>query len=619
MKKYTTILLLSLLFCACSKEDDTPTTEQQQTQVGELIDIQITASQTSTKTSYEPNTDSSIYLFSWELGDQISVIIPDTDNANQKFTTTTAAASTQLDGQIATWSGSNTVYAIYPYSASGYTISSGSLFFDNTTQIIDATAGNSYANGLMVAAADNSTAVAADDYSISELSFAQVMSFLELELTDIPDGERCTTIGLEAGSDLFVLSADIDLSSGAVSTRTYSSSVSAMIENQSGSTASLNFALLPADLSNNTITLYITTISDTDSKKYTYQIDGGINFESNNFLHNGSGTLSLTQDFTESGTGVLYLSNFDDGFIPSEDTWVICDTEATSDSFDGIKTVLSSLYTSGLRRISIELPYLTDIPNSAFSNCSSLSSISAPAALSIGDSSFSYCSNLASADIPLATMVGTFAFKCCYPLAAIELPLVTTIGYDAFNGCSTLTTVELPKVTTIESSTFQSCTALSIIKLPLVTSIGYDAFWGCTTLSTIELPVATTIGSSAFRNCTTLAAIELPKVTTIESSAFYGCDALRTISLATDDDVVLSVMGSDVFRINDASTNEENITLTLGLSNKDNVVGNTLTVTTSIYSYTASDISYTFNQIIILGDTESYMTASGNNGIGVAW
>lgn len=817
MKKYLILFLLPL-FCACDATEEI--TSDLELEVGTLINIKIGATEATTKVSYEPSADNSIYYFSWEAGDEVSVVVPGTDNTNQKFTAATSEASTTLDGQIATWDGDKNLYAIYPYSALGYTIDSDAqtLFFDNTTQTIDAAAGNSYKNGLMVVAVDGATATAEDNYSIPDLSFTQVMSFFKLDLVDLPEGERCTTIGFEAGADLFIASADVDLATGDVTARTYSSSVSASIDSYTGDSVSFNFALLPVDLSGTAVTLYVTTINDTDTKKYTYQIASGINFAANSFLYSGSGALTLQDNFTESGTGVLYLADFDNGFIPEDDTWVICDTEATTASFTGLKSALDNVYAADSnRRISIEFPYLNAIPNNAFYDSSStykyaLQSVSAPAALSVGEYAFNDCRSLTTVYSPLATSIGSYAFGSCQSLTAIDFslvtsisddafrhckaltsvyfPLTTSIGDGAFYGCSYLTTVDFPLATSIDNDAFYSCTSLASVYFPLVVSIGSQAFrscssltsadfpvatspglWAfldCTSLTTVDFPAATsieakafdncyslvsinfplvttigdysfrycasslesvefplvtsigeyafssfartsvlksvsfplavtigecaftyceslvnayfplattieksafsscealanvtfdsvisiggyafqccyaltyldlqqltTIGSNAFRycydltnidlplttsigsdafvNCTKLESVDLPSIKSIYSSAFYGCDALRTMSLATNDDTILSTLGTDIFRISDSVTNNENITLTLGLSNKENVVDNTLTVSSN---------SYTFKQIIFSGGSQSGLTATGSNGTGIAW
>lgn len=79
---------------------------------------------------------------------------------------------------------------------------------------------------------------------------------------------------------------------------------------------------------------------------------------------------------------------------------------------------------------------------------------------SIGDSAFRDCSSLTSIKIPAGvTSIGDFAFEYCYGLTSIEIPAgVTSIGVSAFEECESLTSIEIPAG---------------------VTSIGHDAFGAC--------------------------------------------------------------------------------------------------------------------------------------------
>ncbi len=705
IKQLSTTLLL-LLFCACHTAEETK--PDSQLEVSELINIQIEASNISTKVLYEPNKEISTYAFSWELGDGVSLTIPNTDNENQRFIATSAASSTLLNGEVVTWSGEQTIYAIYPYSTSGYIVdpTTQTFLYDITTQVINATSDNSYENSLMVVTVDGATASSEEDYHIPDLYFTQVMSLFKLEIIDIPDGERCTTVGFEAASSSFVASADVNLASGGVAPRTYSSSVSAIVENHGGSEASLNFALLPVDLSGLSLTLFLTTENDTETKVYTYQIEKGINFESNNLLYYNNDALSLTGDFTELGADRFYLADFDDGDIPDGDTWIIYDTEATTTSFAGLRDALDSVYAAdNNRRISIEFPHLEAIPQKAlsygtssklalsaisapqalsvgqnafsncrslttvelplitsietcafecctslksvelplatsieeyaftyctsllsvelpqatsikeggFDSCTSLTSVELPLAISIGEYAFGYCSSLisvefpsttsigayafygctsiTSVDLPMATSIEKYTFFSCYTLTSVEFPLVSSIEEYAFSGCTSLTSVELPSVTTIGNNAFSGCSSLIDVELPLVSTIKNSAFSSCTSLKVVELPLTTSISTSAFSSCTSLSSVELPSVTSIGSYVFFQCETLSTISLATNEGVQLYSFGTGIFSgSNLNSSYASNITLTLGVSNIDHVVDNTLTI---------SGNSYTFNNIII--------------------
>ena len=111
---------------------------------------------------------------------------------------------------------------------------------------------------------------------------------------------------------------------------------------------------------------------------------------------------------------------------------------------------------------------------------------------SIKDSAFSDCSNLTSVEIPgSVTSIGTAAFSNCWGLTSIEIPgSVTSIGTDAFSFCESLTSVTLRHgVTSIGTNAFRSCIDLISIEIPgSVTSIGANAFHNCYGLESIFLP-----------------------------------------------------------------------------------------------------------------------------------
>jgi len=190
-----------------------------------------------------------------------------------------------------------------------------------------------------------------------------------------------------------------------------------------------------------------------------------------------------------------------------------------------------------------ELQYftgLTIIGNSAFADCSSLTSIIIPNSVtSIKDYAFRGCSSLLSVTIPNSVAsIGVFAFAYCYGLNSFAIPnSVTSIGGNAFRDCRSLASVTIPNsVTWIGGSTFYGCSSLTSITIPnSVTSIGQFAFYGCSSLTSITIPNSvTSIGQYAFRDCRSLASVTIPKsVTWIGGSAFYGCSSLTSITIPT--------------------------------------------------------------------------------------
>ena len=169
--------------------------------------------------------------------------------------------------------------------------------------------------------------------------------------------------------------------------------------------------------------------------------------------------------------------------------------------FSGVAKIISKLIYNG-RTMNVVV-----IGNSAFENCSSLTSVTiSSGVISIGNQAFQGCTSLTSITIPNSvTSIGNFAFRDCTSLTYITIPnSVTSIGYYAFSGCIGLTSI------TIRSG---------------VTSIGSSAFYGCTGLISITIPNSvTSIGDGAFSGCSSLTSITIPNsVTSIELGAFYYC------------------------------------------------------------------------------------------------
>ena len=184
------------------------------------------------------------------------------------------------------------------------------------------------------------------------------------------------------------------------------------------------------------------------------------------------------------------------------------------------------------------LDSVTEIGDSAFSGCASLTSITIPDGVtSISNGAFSGCTSLTSITIPdSVTSIGGSAFRGCTSLTSITMPdSVTSIGGSAFGGCTSLTSITIPdSLTSIGGSTFSDCTSLTSITMPnSVTEIGYRTFSGCESLKSIAIPNSvTSIGDGAFQDCTSLTSITIPdSVKIIGYSAFSGCTNLASITI----------------------------------------------------------------------------------------
>ena len=94
-------------------------------------------------------------------------------------------------------------------------------------------------------------------------------------------------------------------------------------------------------------------------------------------------------------------------------------------------------------KTSVTIPNsVTNIENSAFSGCESLTTVTIPDSVTrIGEHAFYYCTSLTSVTIPSSvTSIGFEAFRQCYNLTTVTIPdSVTRIGDEAFYHCDNLT------------------------------------------------------------------------------------------------------------------------------------------------------------------------------------
>ena len=203
---------------------------------------------------------------------------------------------------------------------------------------------------------------------------------------------------------------------------------------------------------------------------------------------------------------------------------------------------------------------VTDIGQSAFEGCTSLTSVTIPSSVkTIGMSAFEKCKSLRSVTIPEGVkIIEINAFAWCTSLTSVTIPSsvtdidwsafafsgltsvtippsVTAIGQGAFAGCENLTSVTIPpSVTDIGEGAFEGCENLrNVTILPGVTDIGAGAFEVCPNLTSVTIPPSVTaIGQGAFADCSSLTSVTIPSsVKTIDKYAFAGCRNLRSVTI----------------------------------------------------------------------------------------
>ena len=219
---------------------------------------------------------------------------------------------------------------------------------------------------------------------------------------------------------------------------------------------------------------------------------------------------------------------------------------------DNVDIISDSAFSNCSSLTSVTIPdSVTSIDYMAFSGCSSLTSINIPYGVtSISSSAFSGCSSLTSINIPYGvTSIGSYAFHWCDSLSNVTLPdSVTSIGDYAFDGCSSLKSVKIPEnVTSIGDFAFQDCSSLESVTIPNgVSIIGSYTFYSCSSLTSVTIPYGVTnIGFRAFCNCRSLANVTIPdSVTSIGDYAFQNCSGLTSVTINA---IEPPTFGSDMF------------------------------------------------------------------------
>lgn len=230
------------------------------------------------------------------------------------------------------------------------------------------------------------------------------------------------------------------------------------------------------------------------------------------------------------------------GYVSGQSPTSITDTTVEYLNETYIVTyVANSAFRDCSNLTSVSLPTVTTIGQYAFYGCSSLTSVSLPRAIVIGGSAFSVCRLLTAVSLPTVAQIDNRAFATCTSLTSISLPSATSVGSYAFYECSSLESASLPSATTISERVFSDCISLTSVSMPMATAIEKRVFAVCSSLTSLSLPSAATVGEKVFSDCTSLTFVSLPSATSLGASAF-----LRTsLSALTVNEGMKSAIGTN--------------------------------------------------------------------------
>ena len=198
-----------------------------------------------------------------------------------------------------------------------------------------------------------------------------------------------------------------------------------------------------------------------------------------------------------------------------------------------------------LESIDLSNSSITEIPENAFSNCTSLKTVKLPSTVTkIADDAFANCKKLEEiqglSNCKISE-IGKDAFAGCYNLKTFDISsaTITSLPDTICSNMYALTSIHLPKtLTSIGTSALEGCkkleeiTGISDCKL---TSIGANAFASCSALKEVDLSKSsfTALPASAFAKDTALTSVKLPdSLTEIGEKAFVGCGAMEKIDLS---------------------------------------------------------------------------------------
>ncbi|MFR9669767.1 MAG: leucine-rich repeat protein [Rikenellaceae bacterium] len=549
------------------------------TTVGEPIEISINASAGAFTRAVYTEGDND-YAFSWSYGDYLRVY-NSTSSWGSTFTTssTSNSSSATFTGTIDSWSGTTDLYAIYDPLGLNESVETANaavtVVYGNGYSIYASTNSTTNINnmGLLVGVIEDATTT-----NIPNATLNQAMSFLQITFEgDLPTNSSgdigYIQLSTSTGDDLFVTSANIDITTGEITEVLSTTSVLEFgIPDINATNNVLTIALLPTTEKNAPIILTSSDYGDYEFSASEYSgfferntvYSGSINLDEFSELTRLSTTLDELNSITFDNT--IQVSTISLSFDYSSVYPDLSTSEPlTYDDFAGLRTLLKNQ-----NRKNVDLwfnGFYLDIPDNALKGIDTFDE------LYFWDSSFS--------------KIGDSAFEDCTSIKYVKI--YTSYYYN------------------IGESAFKNCTNLqSVLGLEQCVSIEDSAFKDCVNL----------YGSSEDINYPQLS---LNEITYIGDYAFYNCNNIDNIYLGEENsDTKLTYLGTGAFSDDNGSYTEDK-KLYLYDSNAEYLTGDK-TLNVSGQSYTFSTIYLNGTEYVHDSSSSSDDPAiSVNNANKVSW
>lgn len=184
---------------------------------------------------------------------------------------------------------------------------------------------------------------------------------------------------------------------------------------------------------------------------------------------------------------------------------------------DGVKSVKECAFYGFNMLEEVIISGAEEVEAGAFTNCSSVISIKLPKVKAIYDSAFEGCSVLQKVDLEgndVLTYIGDSAFSGCIRL-----------GYNFAQDSKEALQLDLSNVTYLGTNAFKTCSTLKYVKLSAVSDVKVGAFAECAELKEVILKDASvSISACAFSDCDkdALKVIDLNGNTITLSSEAFG-------------------------------------------------------------------------------------------------